>query len=69
MTIQNSLVLVAGDYAASAVEAAFMLAEQSSGHVTGLHVSGDPVLNMPTIIEGMSERQITTEIHQARGIG
>jgi nucleotide-binding universal stress UspA family protein len=66
MTIRNSLVMVTGDHAAAAVEAAFTLAEQSRGHVTGLHVTGDTVMNMPSIIEGMTERQIVTEFERMR---
>lgn len=66
MTIRNSLVLVTGNQATSAVEAAFVLAEQARGHVTGLHVTGDAVMNMPSIIEGMTERQILQEFEAMR---
>lgn len=66
MAIRNSLVMVTGDQSASAVEAAFTLAEQSSGHVTGLHITGDVVTNMPSIIEGMTERQILVEFETMR---
>lgn len=66
MTIRNSLVMVTGDHAASAVEAAFTLAEQTRGHVTGLHITGDAVMNMPAIIEGMTERQIVQEFEGMR---
>ncbi len=66
MAIRNSLVMVTGDQAGSAVEAAFVLAEQSRGHVTGLHVTGDVVTNMPPIIEGMTERQIVREFESMR---
>lgn len=66
MTIRNSLVMVTGAQSDSAVEAAFTLAEQSRGHVTGLHVTGDVVMNMPSIIEGMTERQIVLEFETMR---
>jgi nucleotide-binding universal stress UspA family protein len=66
MTIRNSLVLLNGEHAAAPVEAAFLLAEQTQGHVTGLYVTGDAVLNMPSIVEGMSERQIIREFEASR---
>ena len=66
MGIHNSLVLVPDSEAEAAVETAFLLAEQSQGHVTGVHVTGDSVLNMPPIIEGMTERQIMREFEGMR---
>lgn len=66
MAIRNSLVMVTGEHSSSAVEAAFALAVQSRGHVTGLHVTGDVVTNMPAIIEGMTERQIVREFETMR---
>lgn len=67
MSIRNSLVLVSDGEAEPAIETAFMLAEKSRGHVTGIHVTGDAVLNMPAIIEGMTERQIVREFETMRG--
>lgn len=66
MAIRNSLALISGESAESAAETAFLLAEKSGGHVTGLHVTGDAVLNMPAIIEGMTERQIVREFETMR---
>ena len=61
MAIRNCLVLVSGDGAEPALEAAFLLVKKSGGRVTGLHITGDAVMNMPVIIEGMTERQIVRE--------
>ena len=66
MAFLSSLVLASGSDAASAVDVAFQLAARSNGHVTGVHVSGDAVSNMPSIVEGMAERQIILEFQKVR---
>lgn len=66
MTFHNSLVLVSGEHAASAVEAAFLIADRSRGHVAGVHITGDRVLTMPRIVEGMSESQVMREFQAMR---
>ena len=65
MGFLSSLVMASGPDAASAIDAAFQLASRSNGHVTGLHVSGDPIANMPSVVEGMAERQIIVEFQKA----
>lgn len=66
MAFLSSLVMAPGADAASAIDVAFQLASRSNGHVTGLHVSGDPVDNMPSIVEGMAERMIIQEFQKVR---
>ena len=66
MSFRSGLVLASGVDAASAIDVAFQLAARSNGHVTGLHVSGDPISNMPSIVEGTAERQIIMEFEKAR---
>jgi nucleotide-binding universal stress UspA family protein len=66
MAFHSSLVMASGADAASAIDVAFQLAKRSNGHVTGLHVSGDPIANMPSVVEGMAERMIIMEFQKAR---
>jgi nucleotide-binding universal stress UspA family protein len=66
MAFLSSLVMASSAEAESAIDVAFQLATRSNGHVTGLYVSGDPVSNMPSVIEGMAERQIITEFQKTR---
>ena len=66
MVMRNTLVLLSADETGSAVEAAFQVSDKSRSHVTGLHVVGDAVLNMPQIIEGMTERQIVQQFDRSR---
>ena len=66
MAFHNSLVLVTDGHEASAIEASFILAKQSRGHVTGLHVTGDVTQQFPSIVDGMSERQIAKEFQVMR---
>ena len=66
MVMRNTLVLLSGDDTGSVVEAAFQVSDKSRSRITGLHLSGDAVFNMPAIVEGMSERQVRQQFDRAR---
>ncbi len=66
MVMRNTLVLLSGDQKGAAAEAALLVSDKSRSQVTGLHLIGDAVLNMPPIVEGMTERQIVQQFAKSR---